>query len=471
MITRNKIPITILLLFIILIGIQCNKEDIPVEDQSVNCWTSITDWTDLLSDSSIEILPIPQIPLIDTNYLTWLNDKYNRIDIRSLTSENFSDLQCLTQYLENRTLVQLGESSHSTKQFSEIKIRLIKFMHEQMGFDVIAFESSFFECFYTNENIQNLTETEAIKSSLFSIWGDPMIELFSYIKETRNTAHPLILAGIDCPPSSPNFTILKRPNLLFELISKVDLPYATHIRSFDSSTIIGLSYGSFTYLTENRDFIKSEYRKLVLFINNNLDSLNQYYTSNPMFPEILEKSVLSSIAFVDQLGYIYNDNHYRSNESRDSAMAENVYFLKEKLYPHKKIIIWAHNYHVANDYYQHAFDPDIKTMGIYLKEKYKDDLYTIGLYVLKGKTKDDNWSVINIPLPVSSNSLEAILYYCEKKYLYVDLRHQNYSEGNKWMFTPILTKVTGLYNESMIIKDNYDGIVFVDSSSYPTYIN
>ena len=33
------------------------------------------------------------------------------------------------------------------REFNHAKVRLIKFLHQQMGFDVIAFESGLFECF------------------------------------------------------------------------------------------------------------------------------------------------------------------------------------------------------------------------------------------------------------------------------------------------------------------------------------
>ena len=75
-------------------------------------------------------------------------------------------------------------------------------------------------------------------------------------------------------------------------------------------------------------------------------------------------------------------------------------------------------------------------MGCWLYEKYKTDLYTVGLYMQRGKTKTDwDWTIINIPPPVSSNSLEAILYYCRKKYLFVDILNHPFTKGNEWMYS------------------------------------
>jgi len=181
-ITTLKYLFQALSLLIIVLNLQCKKESVPVNDHTsyVVCDEVITDWDGLLQDSLLITTAIPSVPEIDTNYLNWINDRYNRIDIRSLTSENFSDLQCLKYYLMNKDLVALGESCHGTKQYSQIKVRLIKFLHEEMGFDVIAFESGLYECFYTNENIQELSGLDAIKNSIFYyVWGTPdVLDLF-----------------------------------------------------------------------------------------------------------------------------------------------------------------------------------------------------------------------------------------------------------------------------------------------------
>ncbi|HRZ42552.1 MAG TPA: erythromycin esterase family protein [Bacteroidales bacterium] len=435
----------------------------------------ITDWTDLMNDSLLSTSVMQSIPLIDHKYYLWLNQKNNHLDIRSLTSENFSDLQCLKNWLQNKTLIQLGESSHGTKEYSQIKVRLIKFLHEQMGFDVIAFESNLFECFYTNENIQNLTETQAMRNSIFyGVWGTPDVkELFTYIKETQNSDHPLILAGFDCQVSSNTGYITNHSDFLYEILSKIDTLHASQQMVFDANIINKIVAYNTSYLSINKDSIKVKYNLMVNYIDNHIDLLIDSFPQKPLYPIFLRQSLLSIISQIDFM--LYPDGGLSGNPSafrvRDSSMAANVIFLKDCLYPDKKIILWAHNYHIANTAFQHALYPDIKDMGIYLKDKYNYQLYTIGLYSLRGRTKTDwNWSVINIPVPTTANSLEALLYYCRKKSLFIDLENQIYCNGNKWMYTTISAKTSGFADENMIIKNVYDGVIFIDSSSVPTML-
>jgi erythromycin esterase len=52
-----------------------------------------------------------------------------------------------------------------------------------MGFDVIAFESSIYECFAANTAV---TSTEMLSGSIFGVWAtEEVLPLFDYIKEGR----------------------------------------------------------------------------------------------------------------------------------------------------------------------------------------------------------------------------------------------------------------------------------------------
>ena len=127
---------------------------------------------------------------------------------------------------------------------------------------------------------------------------------------------------------------------------------------------------------------------------------------------------------------------------RDSAMAANIVFLSEVLYPNEKIIIWAHNGHInynLDNYTTFLWD-DVRLMGNWLHEFYNDEIYTIGLYSLRGEF---SWAGETFPLalPTSKNSLEAIGYQMNKKYLFFDIKNHNAGPGNEWLDELIYTRV------------------------------
>lgn len=225
----------------------CTKDEQPtlIETQKA-CW-EIDDWTGLLIDSLMLTEEEPSIPEVDPAYLEWLNDKNNRVDIRSLTSENFEDLQCLKQYIDDRTIVQLGESSHGTKEYNLMKVRLIKFLHQEMGFEVIAFESGFFECNYIFQNLGYYTPEEAIVNSVYgNVWvNEEVLNLFEYIYTSAVCDNPLILSGFD---NFKTTSILeKRADELSNMLGIIDSTYAQQIYEFDIEKMY--LFGS--YATDN----------------------------------------------------------------------------------------------------------------------------------------------------------------------------------------------------------------------------
>ncbi|AMW99008.1 hypothetical protein [Rummeliibacillus stabekisii] len=44
--------------------------------------------------------------------------------------------------LLDKQYVFLGESSHGISEYSQTKVRLIKYLHEELGFDVVLFEGN-----------------------------------------------------------------------------------------------------------------------------------------------------------------------------------------------------------------------------------------------------------------------------------------------------------------------------------------
>ena len=149
----------------------------------------------LLNDDQLETVPDPAAPAVDPQWEDWI--RKNHRTIRSLSASRDDDLNFLKNVIGSRRLVQLGESGHGVQEFSRAKVRLIKYLHEEMGFDVLAFESGLFECWKANE-LGDEAPHVTMGRCIFGVWyTEDVYELFEYLKETRKTSRPLILAGFD----------------------------------------------------------------------------------------------------------------------------------------------------------------------------------------------------------------------------------------------------------------------------------
>ncbi len=145
-------------------------------------------------------------------------------------------------------------------------------------------------------------------------------------------------------------------------------------------------------------------------------------------------------------------------DNRDQQMAENLIWLKEK-YPNKKIICWGATSHflynsslikmedkkmqkIGDDYYANH-----RMMGDYIKEKYGDDVYTIGFIAHEGSFGFNRPITIDSPL---KNSLEYLIGKAENANYFLPLKNislEGYSSrplGHQYMTTDIAKVMDGV---------------------------
>lgn len=122
-------------------------------------------------------------------------------------------------------------------------------------------------------------------------------------------------------------------------------------------------------------------------------------------------------------------------------MAVNLDWLLAERYPKDRIITWGHNFHLRHANEEVAPDP-ARTMGSWVAERYRDGMYTIGIYMRGGRGMMPNGDVFNVVAP-SSGSLEPILGHVGEPYFFIDLERTGEGEGGRWVHQPIVTKTWG----------------------------
>src|SRR5206468_3505432 len=143
----------------------------------------------------------PATPRSREARVAWLQQ--HAIPLRSIdpADEDFSDLEPLRAAIGDARIVQLGEQSHGDGATFHAKARLIKFLHQKMGFDVLAFESGLYDCRKAWELLKAGKDPyDAVPNGVFGIWTaskqfEPVIE---YLGKAAKSDRPLELAGFDC---------------------------------------------------------------------------------------------------------------------------------------------------------------------------------------------------------------------------------------------------------------------------------
>ncbi|CAN5251552.1 hypothetical protein BH23BAC1_BH23BAC1_16180 [soil metagenome] len=76
---------------------------------------------------------------------SWIQE--NAIPLKHVEAGNgFADLQPLKQVLKDVKVVGLGEATHGTREFFQIKHRLLEFLVKEMGYSGFAIEASYAAC-------------------------------------------------------------------------------------------------------------------------------------------------------------------------------------------------------------------------------------------------------------------------------------------------------------------------------------
>jgi len=93
-------------------------------------------------------------------------------------NENFAGFERIKNDIGDAQIVMLGEQSHSDATTFETKIKLIKYLHQEMDFEILAFESGIYECDRAWSMIQQGHDVrDALARGIFATWSD--LEIFN----------------------------------------------------------------------------------------------------------------------------------------------------------------------------------------------------------------------------------------------------------------------------------------------------
>ncbi|MCD4793150.1 MAG: erythromycin esterase family protein [Bacteroidales bacterium] len=369
--------------------------------------------------------------------------------------EDFKNFNFLKKIIGNKRFVLLGESSQGVEEYSMIKERLIKFLHQEMGFEVILFESDLFDCNTSYMICDSFNTAEFMKNSIYNAWHtDINLKLFKYIKEKKNSDNPLFLSGFDIK------TGINKVTANYKLYDYYKKYFSTEgfIEFVTLDSITNNYFRNVILYGREKDFNDSlssslfnRYNKLLNHINKNTEDINK---------KIIERVIYNKKCLINIINTAKNDP-VKYYAMRGKCMAENIEWIAGNLFPDKKIIVWAHNKHIRRNMDHRK---NIPTMGFLLSEEIKEQSYIIGLYGLKGSLARGDRSVYNANY-LRKNSLEAIICNTDYEISFIDFTKKYSIDPNKQFF---LCKEKKTISQ---VKQSYDGLLFIRNISPPNYIN
>jgi erythromycin esterase len=247
---------------------------------------------------------------------------------------------------------------------------MFKYLVEHHGYRVLAYEYSFRHSLIINDYVLNgVGDIDSILSG--ESWIQNNAEVKNLIRwmraynQDRSAGEKIQFIGIDT-----QLDAIRLPEVLEYLEKKHPEFYANQkplmaeigqLADLDYQTISGDEY----------DRIRSLYREFEY-------AARKYTGPDRIFIELIARSLIHSHEFLYGI-FILKEN------PRDRHLADNVLYLCKILAKHQKVVLWAHNAHVANnpDYY----GPGKGAMGMYLKDSLKDRYLAVATSFSTGKFK------------------------------------------------------------------------------------
>lgn len=381
----------------------------------------------------------------------------NQLITTNPTSSDYSDLSSLDVSLADTKIVALGEATHGTKEFFTTKHRLIKYLVEKLDFRVFVIEDGYTLTCNIDAFVSGTDQTK-VEKVLSRNWcgawrTQEVMDLLLWIKRynsDKNEDDRVRIYG--CDMKWYNTTA---KNILSELKASEALDLETQ--------------ETLNFLINHRRSIKMTKKekadvRLLLERLNNIEGVNN-----------IEEFKFSVRILEQSLDYSWTKNIPYRTILRDKYMAENcqrIFSIENK----KKMIIWAHNQHIAN----HSDISKKRPMGAHLKQTFKNEYCSLGFGFYTGeywaynpKVKKNTICKLGLPKEDCIDHLLAMAPYPD---YFVDLNNKNLPEEFSSIFTnSSLSRRAGPYfiqdNQARtnyrkcVLAKSYDMLVFIRNTN------
>ncbi len=357
---------------------------------------------------------------LSTNFL---KDKLIAVKDISPSNTDFTDLKFLEEELKGVEIIMLGEQGHGDGSSFLAKTRLIKYLHEKQGFNVLVFESGMADAFRVWSQLKSGADSLAVFDlGIFPVWTqmNEVVPLMEYIIDQSKTSNPLILAGFDMQPTGSRIRAKERSGELIQYLKSV-------VAGFDIN-----NYPKFSGMVsdfagtmrnkpgqEDRDKLLDEMRTIQVLVRKNDMTIKGQVMSRYLMNLYKTFQLFwdADLANPSNTPHVFN--------IRDREMAKNMTYLREKVYSSEKMIVWGANTHIGYGrglLEGDAPDKGMIPMGAYLKTDYQKKVYTLSFTSAMGKTGSLRGETYDLP-EGKPGSLEAYLGQLGVEYGFLSFRN------------------------------------------------
>jgi erythromycin esterase len=401
---------------------------------------------------------LPITPNLRDAVIGWIRDTAIRLST-PVAGHGFDDMAPLQKIVGDARIVALGEASHGTREFFQLKHRMLEFLVTEMGFSIFSIEANMPEAYRLNDFVLNGEGDPAklIKGMYVWLWDtQEVLDMVLWMREYNKSGKGRVqFTGFDMQTPTVASAIVR------DFVAKTDEEYVPVL-----GRALEMVRASLKMEPSEREGVAAEWEKVVA----HLETLR---------PRLGLEWAIQNARIVRQC------MHWAANLAepqvsmavRDTSMAANVKWILDQS-KGAKIVLWAHNFHVMTG----PLFPDAQgpgdSLGAELRKLYADKLVTFGFAFNQGsfRARSMNGDVQTFTLePLPAGSLDAMLAGSGIPLFALDLRAApKTGPVAQWLGVkhPTRNIMEGFSEDrpnftifEQVVTERYDCLLFVDKTT------
>ncbi|HMU60922.1 MAG TPA: erythromycin esterase family protein [Gemmatimonadales bacterium] len=383
------------------------------------------------------------------------------------------DLALFDRIVGHARLVGLGESTHGTSEFFQVKHRLLEHLVQAQRFDLFAIEANQVAVERLNAFVLGGpgTSRDAMRV-MFRVWNTEEMEALVLWMRRYNADHPdrpVRFVGYDMQDQqSPADSLLA-------FLARRDPDLVPQAELLTGAYRAQSSYATPQLSDTVRNLWRAQGDSLAMLVA----------TRRPAWLEAAETRADSvQVEWAVHAADLYRQaarlNASLYSPDRDSLMAANLAWALRVLYPDARAVVWAHDVHVSHGGdAERSFNGGAQ-MGAYLKHRFALDYVAFSLLTAEGhysatRSFTDHEVIPVLAFPAPEGSVEAALAAVPRPAgspgLVVDLRALADGREVGWLSQPRPVRHVGYaaydygFDLQGVMPLEFDGIVFIENTT------
>ncbi|MBZ0232524.1 MAG: erythromycin esterase family protein, partial [Deltaproteobacteria bacterium] len=379
----------------------------------------------------------------------------------------FADLKPIGKMIGKARIVALGEATHGTREFFQLKHRFLEYLVAEHGFDAFVIEA-------------NLPECRAINDYVLHGKGDPRKALDGIYFWTWNTEEVLALVEwMRAWNADPRHT--KKIQFFGDDMQTASVAYANVVAFLkrvvpSEADTLAAPLAVFGTDAASQTFAARPAAEAKATLDAIATLAARFDRERAAWSKLAGKDAYldarEDVRVIGQAAALFRAGA-KSFEARDVAMADNVDHILARLGKRSRVVLWAHNGHVSNGL------GAMKNQGAHLRERHGKGYVIFGFVFGEGSFQARDWTkgqgsaVTEHTLgPPPETDVSAPFRATGKPIVVVDLRKAPRGVVADWFAAPHPMRDTGAVftNEANMsspqeVSKRYDAIIYVDKTT------